>query len=174
MKKRAIFIDKDGVLVDNSGYPEIIPTDKLLENDILEGLKYIKKKAYKIIIVSNQPWIAKNRISFEKIISLFDSVVNQLKQKHIFIDDYVFCPHQTSDNCNCKKPKPKMILDMSKKYDIDLINSYMIGDMDLDILTGKSAGTKTVLVLTGKGKEYQEKTNADYIIKNLNEIQRII
>lgn len=174
MKKKAIFLDKDGVLVDNSNYPKIIPSDKILEKDILDGLKYMEEKGYFLYIISNQPWIAKKLLSFERVESIFQSITNQLKQKNILIKNYVFCPHQSSDNCECKKPKPKMILDLSVKYDLDLNNSYTIGDMEQDILAGKSAGTKTILVLTGNGKEFQNNTEADYIIENLNEIKKII
>jgi len=173
--KRAFFLDKDGVLVDNSDYPEIIPADKLLEEDIIEGLKYIQSKGYKLIIISNQPWIAKGRLTKEKAKEIFESVINKLKERGIFIDDYFYCPHRTSDNCDCKKPKNKLILDAAKKHDINLRESFSVGDMDKDTETGKNAGLKTILVLTGKVKpEYVGKVKADFVIKNLNEVNKVI
>lgn len=170
---KAIFIDKDGVLVDNSGYPDIIPSDKLLENNILKGLKNIQEKGYKKIIVSNQPWISKGILSKQQVDAIFESVLKKLKEKEIIIEDYYYCPHHTADNCECKKPKPKMVLDAAKKHDIDINESFIVGDMDNEILLGKSIGLKTILVLTGNGKEFTH-LNPDYIINDLNEINKII
>jgi len=174
MKRGAFFIDKDGVLVDNSRYPEIIPTDELLENDIFEGLKHIQNKGYKIIIVSNQKWISKGLMKREDVEKTFQIIIKKLKEKGIEINDYFYCPHKEEDNCNCRKPSPKMILDAAEKHSISLKDSFMIGDMEKDIESGKNAGTKTILVLTGRGKDYQNETNADYVINNLNEINKVI
>ncbi len=171
---KAFFVDKDGTLVDNSGYPEIIPSDGLLENDVVEGLKYLQKKEYKIILISNQPWIAKGRMSIEEVEQVFQSLILKLSSFGVKIEDYYYCPHQTSDNCNCKKPKPQLIKDAANKHNINLNNSFMIGDMEDDILTGKNAGIKTILVLTGNGRKYKENNNADYTIKNINEVINII
>jgi histidinol-phosphate phosphatase family protein len=170
----AIFIDKDGTLVDCKGYPEIIPVDKILENDVLEGLKYLQEKGYKLIIISNQPWIAKGRIAKEGIEEVFKSLVKKFHAKGIEITDYFYCPHQTSDNCECKKPKPKMIFDAAKKHDIDLQKSFFVGDMDKDVNAGKNAGIKTILVKTGKGKYFLDKVQPDFIIENLNAITTIL
>jgi len=172
--KGAIFLDKDGTLVDNSKYPEVIPSDEILENDVIEGLKYLQNKGYRLIIVSNQPSIAKGRLTKEEIENIFKSVVSKLNEKGVIIDDYFYCPHQSSDNCMCKKPKPSMILEAAKKHDIDLLSSYIIGDMDADVLAGKNAGVKSILVMTGNGKDFVGKVNADYVIKNLNEINKVI
>jgi D-glycero-D-manno-heptose 1,7-bisphosphate phosphatase len=182
---KAFFLDKDGTLVDNSNYPKKIPTDKklgldfipsdkLLEDDVIEGLKYIQKKGYKLFIVSNQPWITKGHLDIKEVESIFQNLVEKLRLQGIFIEEYFYCPHQTSDNCECKKPKPKMIFDAAKKYEINLDESYMVGDMDLDILTGQNAGTKTILVLTGCGKEFKNIAKPTYILKNLNEIIKIL
>lgn len=168
----AFFIDKDGTLVDNSGYPDIIPSDTILEQ-VVDGLKYIKNKGYKIIIVSNQPWIAKKRLTIEQVEQTFKSLINKLNEMGVSVDDYFYCPHQTSDNCECKKPKPKLVLEAAEKHNIDLNDSFFIGDMDADILLGKNLGIKTVLVLTGMGRNFQN-VGADYVLNNINEIQKII
>lgn len=171
---KAVFIDKDGVIVDNSGYPEIIPTNILLKDNILEGLRYIKEKGFKLIIISNQPWISKGRMKKEEVENVFINIIKDLKDNNIEIDDYFYCPHKKEDNCECKKPKPKMIFDAAIKHNIDLNSSYMIGDMADDILAGKNANIKTILVLTGRGKDFVGKLNEDYVIKNINEIYKII
>lgn len=182
---KAFFIDKDGTLVDNSKCPrtiptnkklglDVIPSDKLLENDVLEGLKYIQEKGYKLFIVSNQSWIAKGHLNTYEVENVFKSLVEKLRLQDIFIEEYLYCPHQSSDNCDCKKPKPKMILDAAKKHEINLKESYFVGDMDLDILTGQNAGTKTILVLTGRGNDFKDIVKSTYILKNINKIIEIL
>lgn len=173
---KSFFIDKDGTLVNNSGYPKIIPSDVLLENDVLKGLKHIQEKGYKIIIISNQPWIAKGRATLKEIDEIFVRLKNKLAQKGIKIDDYYYCPHQSSDYCECKKPLPKMILDAAQYHKIDLSQSYTVGDMDDDILAGLAAGTKTILVKTGRGGDFVSVLydKVDKILNNLNEIYLVI
>ncbi|MBM3234122.1 HAD-IIIA family hydrolase [Candidatus Pacearchaeota archaeon] len=170
MENKAVFLDKDGVLVDNSAYPQI-PEDNLL--NVFNGLKYLQEKGYKLIIISNQPWISKKLRSIEQTEKIFKSIMNKLGEKGIFIDDYTYCPHQTSDKCGCKKPKIKLGLEMASKHRINLKHSFVIGDMEADINFGKNLGAKTILVKTGRGKDFLD-IEADYIIENLNEINKII
>lgn len=169
---KAFFIDKDGTLVDNSGYPDIIPSDEILYEDVIEGLRHIQIKGYKIIIVSNQPWIAKGKMSREEVEDVFKSLIEKLSERKIKIDDYYYCPHQSSDNCDCKKPSPKMIFEAARKHNIHLIESYTVGDMDSDIYAGINAGTKTILVKTGRGKDFIGKLN-DKVYKTLNNLNEI-
>lgn len=168
----AFFLDKDGTLVDNSEFPSIIPADKLLRECILEGLREIQKKGYKLIIISNQPWISKGKMTPEEVENNFRSVVGQLAKEGVYIDAYYYCPHQTSDNCECKKPKGKMILQAALENKIDLENSYMVGDGEIDIGAGKNAGVKTILVRTGLGKDYNSPLEPDIIVQDINAITR--
>lgn len=172
-KQPAIFLDKDGTLVDNYNYPKEIPKDKLLIEDILEGLKYLKMKGYKLIIVSNQPWIAKGKLTKEETENIFENVITKLKDYNINIDDYIYCPHQRSDNCNCKKPKTELIKNLIDKHNISLNESYVIGDMDSDINLAKNLHIKSILVLTGRGKDFLD-YDADFTIKNINEVSKVI
>jgi len=171
---KAIFLDKDGTLVDNSGYPTIIPTDKLLYHDILVGLSWLQQQGYVLILISNQSWIAKGRLSQTEVQMIFSSVWQQLRQAGILIKDMFYCPHASWDNCSCRKPLPKLILKAVKKHGIDLSKSYMVGDMEDDILAGQRAGVKTILVQTGCGKKYVSTVIPDFIISNLNHIHEVI
>jgi D,D-heptose 1,7-bisphosphate phosphatase len=168
----AIFLDKDGTIVDNSGYPEIIPSDEILKQ-AMEGLKYLQERGFMLIIISNQPWISKSKLTKEKVEDIFQSVKTKLEKLGITITDYFYCPHQHSDNCDCKKPKPGLILKAREKYNIDLEKSYIVGDMDSDILLGKNLNIKTILVKTGRGKDFLD-TNPDFIIENLNSVKSIL
>jgi D-glycero-D-manno-heptose 1,7-bisphosphate phosphatase len=171
---KAFFIDKDGTLVDNSGYPQKIPKSDLLESEIIQGLRDIQAKEYKIIIVSNQPWISKGRMTTQEVEEVFKDLKKKLQVYKINLDGYYYCPHQTSDNCKCKKPSGEMIMRAADEHKIDLTNSFMVGDAEKDIQAGKNASLKTILVLTGTGKNYKKTTEADYIIDNLNQVKDLI
>ena len=170
---KAIFLDKDGTLVDCSGYPEIIPTHYLLENDILDGLIHLQNQGYTLIIISNQPWISNGRLTKDQVETIFNRLINKLLLKGVVIHDYFYCSHQSSDKCYCKKPSPFLLFQAARKYKLDLSQSYLVGDMHKDILAGKNAGVKTILVQTGCGKNCSS-IEADYVIKNLNAIKEVI
>lgn len=174
MMNKAVFLDKDGTIVDNSQYPYIIPTDKILHSQVIQGLKTIQDKGYKLIIVSNQSWIAKNRLTREETEKIFSNIVQELKKHDIEVLDYFYCPHQKNDNCECRKPKTKMFSDAAIKHNISINDSIMIGDADTDIKAGKSLGMKTILVLTGEGKKFEKTANPDFIIEDLNKIGDVI
>lgn len=174
MMSKAIFIDKDGTVVDNSLYPTVIPSDQIMEDEVIEGLLYLQGKGFKLILVSNQPWISKGRLSKEQVKEVFESVVRKLGDFGVRINGYYYCPHQSSDSCECKKPKPKLIHDAAKEHTIDITKSYIIGDMASDIQAGKHAGLKTILVKTGRGKDFMDTTNPDFVIENINKISEVI
>ena len=171
---KAVFLDKDGTIVDNSSYP-IIPRDNLLENEVLDGLKYLQERGFTLIIISNQSWISKGLLTKKEVEHIFARLIGKLWGKGIIIHDYFYCPHKSSDNCVCKKPKPHMIFQAARKHKIDLTKSYLVGDMHKDIITGNLAGVKTILVKTGC---YVDENNMapkpDYVIKNLNYINEVI
>lgn len=171
--RKAIFLDKDGTLVDNSLYPVVIPSDKILKNEIVDGLLYLQKKGYVFIIISNQSWIAKGRMTMSEVEAVFRSVCLQLEAYGIFITAYYYCPHQRSDNCQCKKPKTYLVEKAALEHDLDLSQSFMIGDMDDDIVMGKAMGLKTVQVLTGKSM-FRLESCADYVIQNINNVREVI
>jgi D-glycero-D-manno-heptose 1,7-bisphosphate phosphatase len=174
IENKAFFIDKDGTIVDNKDYPRVIPTDKLLLKDIIKGLKLIKEKGYKIFIISNQSAIAKKRLSYSDVEKTFRNIIKELSKYKIEISDYIYCPHKTEDKCECKKPKTKMIENLITRHNIKREESFVVGDMDKDIFMGKNAGIRTILVRTGRGKDFEKETEADFVIENLNEIWKVL
>jgi len=170
-KKKAIFLDKDGTIVDSSMYPEI-PRSKLLTEEVIDGLLHLQNKGYDLFIVSNQSWVAKDKLSINEANLIFCDVTKKLSGHGIKIKDYTFCPHKTEDYCDCRKPRPGMILSLAKKHNIDLNNSFLIGDFDEDIEAGKNAGVKTILTLTNHQTHYKNSPN--FIIRNINEVKNIL
>jgi histidinol-phosphate phosphatase family protein len=172
-KNKAIFLDKDGTLVENSGYPEIIPSDDLMETRVIQGLRKLQGQGYKLIIVSNQSWISKKRLTKDEVEEIFSRLIKKLEYLNIIIDDYFYCPHKREEKCCCKKPNPGMILEAIEKHNIDLSKSFMIGDSEDDILAAKKINLKSVLVTTGIGNNFL-KIGADYIVEDINHFAELI
>jgi D-glycero-D-manno-heptose 1,7-bisphosphate phosphatase len=157
---RAIFLDRDGTI--NAGIPKYERVDspdkvELLPN-VVEGLRLLATLDYTKFFVTNQAGLAEGHISQADFYAINDEVLRQISPSGIQIAETYVCPHGEHDNCECRKPKPKLLQDAASKYDIDLASSWMIGDRLTDMQTGINAGTKTILVQTGAISEAQEAT----------------
>ncbi len=127
MTKKGLFLDRDGVINEDYGYVYRIKDFKF-KDGIFELLKLFKN--YEIFIVTNQSGIARGFYDEEDFYKLMGWVKNEFKKRGIDILDVAFCPHHPDFTgvCSCRKPEPKMILDLAKKHQINLSNSIMIGD----------------------------------------------
>lgn len=148
---KAVFLDRDGTI--NYGtptYERVDSVDKveLLPNTI-EALKQLSQIDYKIFIVTNQAGLSEGIISYDEFAEINAKVLSLIEPSGIKIEETYLCPHGENDVCDCRKPKPKLLQDAAKKYDIDLTESYMIGDRISDVLTAVNAGARGILVKTG-------------------------
>lgn len=149
-KQKVVFLDRDGTLIfEPPGERLIHEEDEKLFPDDIEALKLLSEHNIPIVIITNQAAIAEGTISVTDFHHLNDGIIEKLKPSGVSILKTYFCPHGPNDNCECRKPKPKMLFDAADEFDIDLKNSYMIGDRLSDIEAGINAGTKTILVKTG-------------------------
>ena len=164
MKNKAILLDRDGVVTEDLGYVHKIE-DLNFEKNAVEGLKLLKD--YRLIFITNQSGIGRVYFKFEDFLNYNNRVVEELKKHNVKIEKTYVCPHKPEDNCQCRKPKTKLIKDVEKEFDIDLDKSYMIGDKKIDVEMGHNAGCKSILVLTGKGMKEREHSKADYVAKDL-------
>lgn len=144
--QKAIFLDRDGVInkaiVQNGKpYPPATVEDIVFPSGTIEAIDSMRSSGYLVIVVTNQPDVAKGIQSKETV-----EAVHELIKQRFHVDDIKVCYHIDEDNCCCRKPKPGMIIDAAKEHTIDLKRSYMIGDRWLDIEAGKTAGCKTILV----------------------------
>ena len=144
--RKAIFLDRDGVINKTfikNGLPYSPPTFELLE--ILPGVKEsilrLKKLNFVCLVVTNQPDVPRGKIEKKAVIKMNNYIKYEIK-----LDDIFVCYHDDHDNCKCRKPKSGLLLEASKKWDIDLKKSYMIGDRWKDIEAGKRAGCKTIFI----------------------------
>lgn len=174
---KAVFLDRDGtVTVGVPTYERVDSLDKVeLLPQTIEALKHLAELDYQVFFVTNQAGLAEGLITWDDFNAINDKALNLVAPSGIQILKTYVCPHGEQDDCECRKPKPKLLLDAAKEYDIDLAKSWMIGDRSSDVITGVNAGTRTILVKTGVPTvESKEATitvpslleAVDYIAKN--------
>lgn len=150
----AIFIDRDGVIIENRTDYVRSWADVQIYPQALKALTSIISYPYKIILVTNQAAIAKEFLSLETASEINNRLVQIIRENGGRIDRVYMCPHRAEDYCQCRKPNPGLLFQARDEFSIDLSQSIMIGDALSDIRAGQSAGVqKNVLVLTGRGKE---------------------
>lgn len=151
-KQRAVFLDRDGTINKYVGFLNQIDDFELLEG-VSEAIKRINDSGYLVIVVTNQPVVARGEVTVEELREIHNKMETLLGQDGAYVDDIFYCPHHPHRGyegeirdlkieCMCRKPKPGMLLAAAKKYNIDLECSWMIGDGNNDILAGMEAGCK--------------------------------
>jgi D-glycero-D-manno-heptose 1,7-bisphosphate phosphatase len=143
---RAVFLDRDGVL-NRSVYRNGVtsPPNSLDDFELLPGVREavvrLKGAGYLLVVVTNQPDIARGT----QDVSVVDAM-NATVQRELGVDAILVCPHDDVDECACRKPKPGMLLEAMKRFDIDRDRSFMVGDRWRDVVAGQAAGCRTVQV----------------------------
>jgi UDP-N-acetylmuramoyl-tripeptide--D-alanyl-D-alanine ligase len=159
-KNKAIFMDRDGVVNEEVSYLSNPNDFRFIEGSI-EAMRILKNLGYLLIVITNQAGIARGYFTEKALEKIHQKMRRSLEENDITLDDIYYCPHHPNFTgpCECRKPQPGMILAAAKKYDIKLDQSYMVGDTLKDIETGYNAKVKTVLVMTGYGREEVNKIN---------------
>jgi D-glycero-D-manno-heptose 1,7-bisphosphate phosphatase len=132
---------------------------------IKKPLEELSNMGFLLFIISNQPDVARGNIKKDVI-----EKINKIIYYNYPIKEILICPHDDSQQCDCRKPKPGMIISLSKKWEIDIKKSYLIGDSWKDIEAGKKAGCKTILL----DKNYNQSVEADYRTDDLESAVEII
>ena len=167
---RAVFFDRDGVvnkviLRDEKPFSPRTLEEFVLTEGVRETVSILKRKGYKAILISNQPEVARGRITRDTLDQMMQRVNGE-----VALDDIFICLHDDDDHCVCRKPKPGMILEASRKWKIDLRASYVIGDTWKDMEAGKAAGCKTILL----DAVYNRDVRSDFRVTSLAEAVDII
>lgn len=155
-KQRAIFLDRDGTINKYVGFLRNID-DFELEDNVATAIKEINELGYLAIVVTNQPVIARGEVTFGELKQIHQKMQVLLGKEGAYLDGIYICPHHPDSgfpgevkelkiDCDCRKPKPGMLLQAAKDFNIDLESSWMVGDSKNDILAGKNAGCHTCLV----------------------------
>lgn len=157
-RQKAIFLDRDGTINEYVGLLTDIKEFRLLDG-VAEAIRKINASGYLAIVVTNQPIIARGEVSFTELQEIHNKMETLLGAEGAYIDAIYFCPHHPDKgfegerveykiSCDCRKPKPGMLLKAAEDFNIDLSRSWMVGDGKNDVEAGKNAGCKTVLIGT--------------------------
>lgn len=171
--RTAIFLDRDGVLIQRHFLTWKKEQMKLAPK-ITELIRYFNDKKIPIIVITNQPVVARGLITENGVNALHKILQNRLKKQGAKIDKFYFCPHHPNANlkkyrkeCDCRKPKIGLFKKAAKELNINLLKSIMIGDMTQDILAGENMGGKTILIKSDyAGKDEKYSVSPDFIVKN--------
>lgn len=174
MSKKALFLDRDGTIIIDTDYPSD-PEKVVFVPGTIEALREIQKE-YVLIVISNQSGVGRGIISPEQFKSVHEQFVKRLNDVNIEMAGIYYCIHSPEELCDCRKPSPKMILDAADRHDIDLSSSYMIGDKMSDVIAGRRAGCRTILITTtskvmsGESKEKYGGLTASDLKEAINQI----
>lgn len=155
-KQRAVFLDRDGTINKYVGFLKDIDQFELIEG-VPEAIKVFNELGFLVIVVTNQPVIARGEISESELDEIHNKMETLLGNKGAIVDAIYYCPHHPDKGykgektelkiqCNCRKPKPGMLYEAANRYNIDLERSWMVGDSESDVYAGIAAGCKTVLL----------------------------
>jgi len=178
MKKRAVFLDRDGNINKDVGYPDSYDKVKIYPYSY-EAVRKINKAGFLAVVITNQSGVGRGLIKEQILNKIHDKMRKSFLENNSRLDQVYYCPHYIDSpipkykkDCPCRKPKPGMALNAAKELHIDLSKSYMIGDKVEDILFGINIKATPILVLTGFGKESRVqlekmKIKPAYVAKNL-------
>jgi len=170
-KQKAIFLDRDGTINKYIGFLRK-PEEFELIDGVAETIKKLNDSGYLVIVITNQPVIARGEVTVEELNTIHNKMETLLGNEGAYVDAIYYCPHhphkgyegeikELKIDCDCRKPKPGLILQAAKDFNIDLDNSWMVGDSDNDIIAGKNAGCKTALISNNKEDYSQDETIND-------------
>mgnify|MGYP001090538429 CR=1 FL=1 len=146
MKRKAIFLDRDGVInEERKDYVKNVKEFKI-KSDVGKTIKILKDHGFLVIIITNQSAINRKILSVQKLNEIHDYFNNYLKKYNTFVDGIYFCPHTPNENCECRKPKPGLLLKAKKDFDMLFKDSWMIGDSQTDIEVAKTVGCNSILL----------------------------
>lgn len=147
---RAVFLDRDGVI--NEDRPDYVKSVAELKvfPFVPECVRRLNSAGFRVYVISNQQCVAKGLLSKADLYAIESEIVRLVMDCGGKIDGFYYCMHLATQGCNCRKPKPGLLLQAAREHDLDLGNSFMIGDSEKDLAAGREAGCRTVLVLTGE------------------------
>ncbi len=163
-KANAVFLDRDGTLNRSIGKrPPNTPDELEMLPGAAEAVAQLHASGFKIFVVTNQGGVGLGYMTKKELDAIHDRLREEIEQAGGKIDAIAACTHKPWAKCGCRKPKPGMILQLAKEYNIDLAVSFMIGDREMDIQAGQAAGTTTILV----GDEDISPTVPDHKVRDL-------
>ena len=173
MSKKAIFLDRDGVINKEVNYLYKIKDFEFIDG-VFESCQHFQKLGYEILVVTNQSGISRGFYSDKDYLALNMWMLRQFNDNNIKILGTFYCPHGPKQVCECRKPKSGMFLQANKNHNIDMKNSWMIGDKETDIQAANSAGILNTILVRSGHKIIESSSKADFIIDSIINSKLII
>jgi histidinol-phosphate phosphatase family protein len=172
MTDRAVFLDRDGTMAPDVHYCGR-PEDFDLFPNTAKAVRLLNEHGFKVIVITNQSGIARGYFTEETLAEIHKKMKRELAKEGAWVDAIYYCPHHPDDNCDCRKPKPRLILQAAEDFDVDLERSFVMGDLQMDIDLGKAVGCPAILIRDGA---VVDSTNAEasLIVPDLLEAARIV
>lgn len=179
---RAVFLDKDGTVVDNVAY-NVDPTRMTLAPGASDGLRVLQSAGYKLIVISNQSGVARGHFAEDALTTVHRRLRELLSTDGVTLDGFYYCPHHPDGEvddyataCSCRKPEPGLVLRAAKDHGVDRSRSWLVGDILDDVEAGRRSGCRTVLVDNGSETEWvlSRDRRPHYIVRDLAEAARVI
>jgi D-glycero-D-manno-heptose 1,7-bisphosphate phosphatase len=156
---KLVILDRDGTINhDSDHYIKSLDEWRPIKGSI-EAIARLTQAGYRVVVATNQSGIARKLFTTRTLFEIHDALQRAAVQAGGRVDAFFFCPHADSAGCECRKPKPGMLLEVAQRFNISLKDTYMVGDALKDVQAAVAAGARPVLVLTGKGKKTEAEGN---------------
>jgi D-glycero-D-manno-heptose 1,7-bisphosphate phosphatase len=156
---KLVILDRDGTINhDSDHYIKSLDEWRPIKGSI-EAIARLTHAGYRVVVATNQSGIARGLFTTRTLFEIHDALQRAAAQAGGRVDAFFFCPHADAAGCECRKPKPGMLLEVARRFNVSLGDTYMVGDSLKDVQAALAAGARPVLVLTGKGKKTQAEGN---------------
>ena len=173
MPIKTIFLDRDGVINKEVNYLHKIDDFKFI-NGVFDTCLYFQNLGYEIIIITNQSGISRGYYSESDYQKLTQWMLTQFENNNIHILDIFHCPHGPNSTCNCRKPMPGMFLKAKTKHNIDMKQSWMIGDKEVDVTAANASGIKSTILVRSGHRIDESNSNASFFLDSIQQSKQII
>lgn len=182
MTIKAVFLDKDGTLIEDVPY-NVDPERIQLTQGAVEGLKLLDAAGYQLIVITNQSGVARGYFPESALVAVEERSRQLLAEVGVSLAGFYYCPHhpdgvvsELAITCSCRKPEPGMLLYAADKHGIDIQESWFIGDILNDVEAGRRAGCRTILIDNGNETEWQlsPERSPHYVVTDLTQAAQVI
>ena len=153
---KLVILDRDGTINHDSDKHIKSPEEWKPIKGSLEAIARLVQANYRVVVATNQSGIARGLLDTATLIAIHDTLQRAAAQVGGRVDAFFFCPHAADSSCECRKPRPGMLLEIGRRFNVPLEEAYMVGDARRDLEAAAAAGARPVLVLTGKGRKTRD------------------
>lgn len=165
-QNRAVFLDRDGVINQAYGFrPPNNANELVLFPGVPEAIRLLNEAGFLVFVVTNQGGVGLGYMTEADLAEIHHKLEAEVAVAGGKFTELAACMHKPEAGCACRKPRPGMILDLAKKYNVDLKSSYLVGDRDVDLQAGQAAGTKTILIKSTEKVTNQANYNCDSLLE---------